>query len=537
MSMAREPLGERHALLFAAILMGALALYLLDDRPFANPPPSEPRVRPTGLSTLRHDLGVTSAELSVLGVTLLVEVDGESGQIDQAFASLTRELQKLEADARTASREAAGRRSHPRRPLPTPDPYAEGSHVLERAVVSRAIAILRARGIERARLRSTGCELALGAARESTKVLHPRWPGRTLTLVRLADEALLTSRTSTGAFVVLLAPVDDLPFSRVESLAALGASAFETARLAGESALVVSPDGLISRTPSFLARELRGQAVARPPIERSIRIIGGTLRAPDGSAPFKVHEAPVSTNLEAQERRSRDGEMVEVRGRLGEKQVRFFIDRVEVTNESYGRFLASGAAQTHTHCNGDEPPGKDHTPRYWREYRPPAFLAGPAAGLAPFREQTFRDPAHPVVGIDFFDASAFARWAGKRLPAPDEWALACGGGARTWAFGSVWDPKRVNSGGELQGEIDGYVYSAPADSFPKGASVFGALHMSGNVAEWTDSRSGNGPEAVVGGSSRGSATSVRCAAQERRETSFRSFDAGFRCVKDLEGDS
>jgi formylglycine-generating enzyme required for sulfatase activity len=204
---------------------------------------------------------------------------------------------------------------------------------------------------------------------------------------------------------------------------------------------------------------------------------------------------------------------------------RFRIDRSEVTNRAYAVFLEQTRQAPHAWCHPKEPAGKNHRPRYWGEYRPPLFRNSPAARLAPFDAATFRQPDHPVVGVDWWDAYAFARWAGKRLPTRADWEKAARGtDGRTWPWGNAWDQGRANTGGEKWGERDGHRYSAPAVSFRKGASVYGCLHMAGNVQEWT------AEGFTVGGSSRSNPTEVRCAAARLRQPGFRSFDLGFRCV-------
>ncbi|MBI4820715.1 MAG: SUMF1/EgtB/PvdO family nonheme iron enzyme [Deltaproteobacteria bacterium] len=211
------------------------------------------------------------------------------------------------------------------------------------------------------------------------------------------------------------------------------------------------------------------------------------------------------------------------------------MDRTEVTNSEYERFLswvqANGDAEVR---HPEQAPGKDHTPRYWKPFHPSLLEKTGMAKLQRFDTATFRRPDHPVVGVDWFDAYAYARWAKKRLPTEVEWEKAARGtDGRTWPFGDDWDFAKVNSGGyERNGERDGYVYSAPARSFSEGASPYGALHMAGNVAEWVlDSDEVSKGRLVKGGSSSSYPSSVRVALRRTREPTFRSFDLGFRCVR------
>ncbi len=208
------------------------------------------------------------------------------------------------------------------------------------------------------------------------------------------------------------------------------------------------------------------------------------------------------------------------------KDLAFFrIDRTEVTNKEYQRFIEATRDDPHKFCHPDEPKDKDHTPRYAREFRSPLFLATPASQVAPFDEDTFRKPDHPVVGVDWWDAYAFARWAGKRLPSQLEWEKAARGtDGRVWPWGNDWSRTTSNCGGEKWEERDGHTYSAPANSFKEGASVYGCVNMAGNVAEWTQEGM------LMGGGSNANPSQVRCCAADLREPGYRSFQIGFRCA-------
>ena len=127
----------------------------------------------------------------------------------------------------------------------------------------------------------------------------------------------------------------------------------------------------------------------------------------------------------------------------------YFIDKYEVTNQQY-----------HIFCQAT-----DHKPpRIWGGAKYPEDLAN-----------------HPVTHVNFYDASAYAQWAGKRLPTEIEWEKAARGDrGRLYPWGYKFKvgvaniPQSANSKGELKA----------VGSYPESASVYGAEDMVGNAWEW-----------------------------------------------------
>ena len=153
----------------------------------------------------------------------------------------------------------------------------------------------------------------------------------------------------------------------------------------------------------------------------------------------------------------------------------FYIDRHEVTNAQFKEFVEATGYVTSAENNAST-----LEERTWRH----------PYGAESNAEEA---PDHPVVCISWEDASAYARWAGKRLPTEAEWEKASRGtDGRIYPWGNedltgaqanIADKSTALKWSDTFLD-DTHKMAAPVGSFPEGKSVYGAEDMAGNVWEW-----------------------------------------------------
>ncbi|MHC4182267.1 MAG: formylglycine-generating enzyme family protein [Planctomycetota bacterium] len=86
----------------------------------------------------------------------------------------------------------------------------------------------------------------------------------------------------------------------------------------------------------------------------------------------------------------------------------------------------------------------------------------------------------PAVNVSWYEAEAFAKWAGKRLPTEAEWEKAARGtDGRIYPWGNTFEKTNLNCS-EVKNEKP-----TPVTKYPQGQSAYGCFDMAGNVWEWT----------------------------------------------------
>jgi formylglycine-generating enzyme len=187
----------------------------------------------------------------------------------------------------------------------------------------------------------------------------------------------------------------------------------------------------------------------------------------------------------------------------------FWMDKTEVTNEQFEKFVKATGYITFA----EKAPTREDYPTA----KPENLVAGSVVFTPPDRAVPLNDhfqwwdyvkganwrhptgpksdlkgkEKYPVVQIDYDDAVAYCKWAGKRLPTEAEFEFAARGGLsrKPYAWGDEFRPGGKWMANTFQGHFpekntgeDGFTGTAPVGSFP--ANGYGLLDIAGNVWEW-----------------------------------------------------
>ena len=187
----------------------------------------------------------------------------------------------------------------------------------------------------------------------------------------------------------------------------------------------------------------------------------------------------------------------------------FYIDRHEVTVGEYAAFVEAVDERGAPRYYGDAPEFRNKNPRpsNW--------------------ERMLEHPDKPVVGVDWHDASAYARFVGKRLPRAVEWEKAARG---TEGYAYPWGNAWVDGACNYRAQGGGVGGPAPVGSFEKDRSPYGCYDMAGNVREWTADKAPDGRRIVKGGSYIASSAGCDLRAETTLVERARDPWTGFRCA-------
>lgn len=208
----------------------------------------------------------------------------------------------------------------------------------------------------------------------------------------------------------------------------------------------------------------------------------------------------------------------------------FRLDAHEVTVQDFERFAAS-AAYNDAAVWGDG--------WAWHQQNPDG--AGAAARRAG------RSDDHPVVAVSWHEADAYCRAAGGRLPTEAEWERVACDGRGPYAWGDSETVDAAWYAGSKYGRVERVETQPAARAAPEAVTSLGAMHLAGNVWEWTadwyhregytqgDAADPTGPDSgtwrvLRGGSYMNLPSYCRCTHREPARPERAAFTVGFRCA-------
>ena len=203
----------------------------------------------------------------------------------------------------------------------------------------------------------------------------------------------------------------------------------------------------------------------------------------------------------------------------------FLIGQREITNAEYQKFVVAGGYRD---------------PQYWplevivkgrriswraamQAFTDRTGLPGPRSwqnGSYPEGQAQY-----PVTGVNWYEAAAFAKWAGASLPTTEQWwRAAINDTSVVFPWGNDVKTTDLRANFSLTGP-------RPVASYPLGVSPFGCYDMAGNVREWLRDPDPSGHPIAVGGSWQDPAYMFEAGHAESFDPDFASDSVGFRMAE------
>jgi formylglycine-generating enzyme required for sulfatase activity len=207
----------------------------------------------------------------------------------------------------------------------------------------------------------------------------------------------------------------------------------------------------------------------------------------------------------------------------------FLIDRHEVTNREYARFMADDGYRTATLWRDSMTVDGKRLARAEAISSLSDLTGAPGPRIWSGSVYPAGSADHPVTGVSWYEANAYCLWEGKRLPTATQWwRAALGDGDKLYPWGQDSETLRARANFEATG-------TRQVEYSPSGVSEFGAFEMAGNAREWIRREQAGAPAAPsVGGSWQDPEYTFSVEWRESLPLGFANETTGFRCVRHID---